>query len=329
MQTKIWIYGEIQNSEIHPVVFEILGKASELSVCFDEKASVEVIVIGHVEKVLLDDLEINGADIIRIVDDVSLKQYSPISNISILTNLAEKYKPDIFLFGSTGVGKSLGPSVAARLKTGMAAHCIDLRINNNKQLVSDVPAFGGNVIGEILCPNTTPQMASIKPGVFEKKQVASNKATILKEELVNLLDTLDLSGIEHVREVKTLPSGVLLSKANIVVCGGFGVANSEGWSLINNIANKLGGAVACTRPLVDAGFASEDQMVGTSGCNVKPEVYLGFGISGAAHHLCGMSSSKHVININKDKKASVFSYSDICIVEDAIAILQELDNIIK
>lgn len=328
MKKKIWVYVEHHNEKVSPVSLELLSKAAHLAKVFKEGATVSAVVLGDKLDDVCFELTNSSVDMVYAISDSRLKDCSPWYVVPVIASMAEKHQPEIFLFGATASGNVIGPSVAARLKTGMAAHCVNLEINDKEQLVADVPAFGGKVISEILCPDNMPQMASIKPGIFDRDDNENCRTEVLVESYTEILDKIDSSRLQHIKDVEIVPSGISLARADVVVCGGFGVASEEDWKLLKSVANKLGAAIACTRPVVDSGLGSDSQMIGTSGCSVKPKVYLGFGISGATHHICGMNSTGFVINVNKDKDAGVFNYSDVCLVEDAHKVLSFLDQIL-
>jgi len=329
MEKKIWVYIEHHNGKVEPVSLELLSKATDIAGGYKDGASVEAVILGDDLQDALAELATSGANSIYAIENKCLKEYSPWTYVPVITQVVTKHKPDLFLFGATAMGNVVGPSVAARLKTGMAAHCIDLHINPQEQMVANVPAFGGKVISEILCPDNLPQMASTKPGIFEKKSFDQHEVKVIKEDISEVLEQIDLSKLKHITDVEVTPEGVGLNKAELVICGGFGVAVEKDWKHIRNLAQKLGAAVACTRPVVDSGLAKENQMIGTSGCSVKPKVYLGFGVSGATHHVCGMNTTGYVITVNRDKAANIFKYSDLCIVDDADKILASLDEAVK
>ena len=241
----------------------------------------------------------------------------------VITKLVKRENPDIFLFGATAIGSELGPTVAARLKTGVAAHCVDMRIDENENLIADVPSFGGKILGEILCPDTRPQMASVKPGIFVQGEEEQREPDIINIDVSEINPEefpLKAVGLEK-KEIE----GVPLDKAEIVFCGGYGLGSKENWDKLEKLASLLGGAAACTRPVVDEGWApGEHVMVGTSGKSIRPKAYIGFGISGATHHICGMKDSSLVISINRDKEAPIFEVSDAGIASDLNKILDEL-----
>lgn len=323
MTKKIWVYADIERNTVSDITLEILSKAQKLANQCNDATSVEVVLIGNFVEHLIPDLALAGADIVYLLEDPRLEFWSPSVYIPVLVELVSVYNPEVFLFGSTAQGENIGPGLAARLKTGMSAHCVDLQMDSHGMLVSYVPAFGGKVIGKILCPKTLPQMASIKPGVF-----INDKSTPKEERVVMFapksLDSIDFSKLKHVRNRYETISGVPITKAELVICGGAGLHCQEHWQMLERIAELSGGAIACTRPAVDLGWAQETSMVGTSGCNIRPELYIGFGISGATHHLCGINKAKYIVSINSDSEAPVFNVSDIKIVSDAGVILKKI-----
>lgn len=323
MKKKIWVFAEQVNSDLNRVTLELLTKARELAADLSGEVEIGAVLLGDNVKDLCKTIGNYGADTIYIAEAEELKLYNPMIYASIIAELVENEEPDIFLFGATAIGSELGPTVAAKLETGVAAHCVDMHIDENGLLVSLVPSFGGKIMGEILCPDTKPQMASVKPGIFVQGEEQEHEANIV---------TIDTSKIEN----KTLPlraikidkkevEGVPLEDAEIVFCGGYGLGSKENWEKLEKLAELLGGAVACTRPAVDEGWApGEHLMVGTSGKSIRPKAYIGFGISGAAHHVCGMKDSGLIININNDKNAAIFDVSDIGVVEDLNKVLDHL-----
>jgi electron transfer flavoprotein alpha subunit len=328
MSKKIWVHAEVVDDKIANVAFELLSKARELAEAMGGGTEVEATLLGSGLEKEAARLAEWGAATVYLAEDPDLRMYSPLTYVPILADLAAKHQPDIYLFGATATGSALGPAVAARLKTGTAAHCVDLRINEEKKLVSLVPSFGGKVIGEILCPGKNPQMASVKPGIFTKKDPAPVPLRIEKLD-PSSWKKLDAQGLKPVNVVRRPPQGLPLNEADVVVCGGFGIGSQENWQLLEKLAQYLGGATACTRPAVDEGWSGEHCMVGTSGQSIRPKVYIGFGISGATHHICGMNESGVVINVNRDAEAPIFQVSDVRIVSDVNGILPLLVEAVK
>lgn len=319
----IWVFVEHSNGKVLPVYSELMGKARELAGEMGPDVKVCGVVMGHKLGGIVEALKESGADKIYAVDDQRLGLYNPDYYGEAFKSLIETYKPDIVLIGATAIGSELAPTVAAKVKTGLAAHCIDLGLNEKKELLQVVPSFGGRVLGEIVTPNNRPQMASVKPGAFVRKAVSKGDGEVINCS-TQFLDQVK-SGIKTVGVYKEELKGLQVEEADVVVCGGYGVGSKENWELIEKLAYLLNGAVGCTRPALDEGWPrSEDCMIGTSGKSIRPKVYIGAGISGATHHICGMKDSVLIININKDKNAGIFDVSDIKVVGDAKKILDAL-----
>ncbi|MDR3264707.1 MAG: electron transfer flavoprotein subunit alpha/FixB family protein [Synergistaceae bacterium] len=329
MSKKIWVHAEVADGKILNVTFELLSRAQELAASLGGDTVVEATLLGSGLDGEAPRLAEWGARTVHLVDDPDLLMYSPVTYVSILSDLATSHQPDIYLFGATSVGAALGPAVAARLKTGMAAHCVDLRINDQGKLSAFVPSFGGKVIGEILCPDKTPQMASVKPGIFVKKDPVPVTAKIEKQDMSAWRGKLDTGSLKPVSVVRKPPEGLPLNEADVVVCGGFGIGSQENWKLLEKLAQYLNGATACTRPAVDEGWTEEYCMVGTSGQSIRPKVYLGFGISGATHHICGMNEAGVIISVNRDADAAIFQVSDFRVAADVNSILPLLVDAVR
>jgi electron transfer flavoprotein alpha subunit len=301
----------------------LLTKAKELAAAMPEETEIGAVLLGCNVKGSCETLANYGAEKIYLAEAEELGLYNPMLYAPVITKLVKQEDPEIFLFGATAIGSELGPTVAAQLKTGVAAHCVDLRINEKDQLVANVPSFGGKILGEILCPDTRPQMASVKPGIFVQGEEEQREPDIIE---------VDVSGIKAgelplkaVALSKKEIEGVPLDKAEVVFCGGYGLGNKENWEKLEKLAAVLGGAAACTRPVVDEGWApGEHVMVGTSGKSIRPKAYVGFGISGATHHICGMKDSGLVISVNRDEKAAVFEVSDAGAAADLNKVLDQL-----
>lgn len=320
---KIWVFAEYVNCTLDRVALELLTKAKELSAGLSGETEVAAVLLGSRARSACKVLAEYGAEKIYLAESEELGLYNPMLYAPIITNLVKREDPDIFLFGATAIGSELGPTVAAQLKTGVAAHCVDLRINEKEQLVANVPSFGGKILGEILCPDTRPQMASVKPGIFVQGEPEEREPNIIEEDVRGIkTEGLPLKAITlEKKEIE----GVPLEKAEVVFCGGYGLGCKENWEKLEKLASILGGAAACTRPVVDEGWApGEHVMVGTSGKSIRPKAYVGFGISGATHHICGMKDSGLIISINKDDKAAVFEVSDAGAAADLNKVLDQL-----
>ena len=328
MNKDIWIYIEQIEGKIANVSLELLGEAHRLKEQMQEPGKVVAVIIGSELDQLIPTLEEYGAEKIYVADDKRLKLYESQHYATIFQKLIEKEDPHILLVGATAIGTQLAPTIAGKVKTGVAAHSVELKIDQNDQLVAVVPAFGGKVLGDILCPNRRPQMASIKPGILDKPEKKKVETEIIKVDL-NFLNQVK-TNLKPLNLQREEPKGVPLEEADIVVCGGWGIGDKETWHYLEQIAEKLGGAVACTRPPVDEGWAAgEHLMIGTSGKSVRPKIYLGFGISGATHHVCGMKDAGLIISVNKDENAEIFKVSDYGIVGDVKKILPLLAEAVK
>lgn len=324
---KIWVYAEQSSGKLASVTLELLGKARELAAqCGEGKVS--AVLLGSGVEELADTLFDYGAETVYIADDVRLRLYQHTTYAPLITRLCKKEEPDIFLFGATALGSELGPTIAAQLNTGIAAHCMELKLDANGMLISVVPAFGGKILGDILCPGSKPQMASVKPGIFQKPEPAPIKGAVVRMDLSPLESAG--TGIKALQVCQEEPRGIPLEDAEVVICGGWGLKSAENWRLIEELAELLGGASACTRPVVDEGWApGEHIMIGTSGKSVRPKIYLAFGVSGATHHICGMKDSGLVISVNNDENAPIFEVSDYAISADLNKILPLLTEKIR
>lgn len=325
---KIWVYVEETLGEINKITLELLGKAEELAKAYHDEAEIGAVLltgkIGTKGKVL----ESFGANKVYVGEDNRLETYCHTTYAPVLAKLIEKENPDIFLFGATQIGSELAPTVAAIVKTGVAAHCVDMRINEDGLLVADVPAFGGKIIGEILIPKTRPQMASVKPGIFIIKESREGQTVTEKIDLEVLSKTNKRLTPLGTYVIKSAEKPI--EEADIIIAGGYGLGSMENWERLKELAELLGGAAAATRPCVDEGWAENEQiMIGTSGKSIRPKVYIGFGISGATHHICGMKDSGLILSVNRDQNASIFGVSDYYSVSDVNEIIPVLLNLVR
>ncbi|MDO4869530.1 MAG: electron transfer flavoprotein subunit alpha/FixB family protein [Bacillota bacterium] len=235
-------------------------------------------------------------------------------------------KPEVLLIGSTTLGEEVSAALGVRLKTGVAAHCVDIRADADGNPIFMIPAFGGKAIGEIMVPGAgpgKPAIATVKPDVFQDTGFTGCRTISMEAPAAG-----NEPGGFRITDLKPAETKAAdLSKARLILCGGYGLGSEESWQKLTRIAEALGGAAGCTRPVVDAGWgADEEQMIGTSGRSVKPEVYVGFGISGAAHHLCGIKDAGTIINVNQDRKAEAFAASDYIGEFDADKVLDALEK---
>jgi len=315
----IWVFAEQRGGELHEVSLELLGKARELA----DQANQKVIgvLLGHHVKPLAQKLLNFGADAVLLADDMHLENYRLLPYALVLESLIKTYHPEILLMGATALGVELAPRVAAKVRTGLSAHCIDLKLDSEGRLLQVVPGWGGGVIATISCPDHRPQMATVMPGTMKAPSPVERTGEIREIEVKPPNGDMGPEILEVKREK---PEELPLEKAGVVVAGGWGIGSEENWKLIEELASVLGGAVGATRPPVDEGWVEEGQMIGQSGKTVRPTLYIGIGISGVMHHVVGMDQSKHIITINSDSKAEIFETSDVIVVEDFKKIVPKL-----
>jgi 4-hydroxybutyryl-CoA dehydratase / vinylacetyl-CoA-Delta-isomerase len=315
----IWVYAGTKGGKIDPVSVELLGKALELGEI--AQAPVELCLLGHKVEKLAAQLEHLGAAAIRVVDDPRLGGFSSSVFAHVLGELIKKHDPQIFLFGAGTRNASLAARVAARVGTGLSAHCVDLKFEG-KNLVQTVPGFGGQLMANIICPDRRPQIATVTAGIF-RPAAQKEQATKVVQEKIQIPE-----GLKGVREMERPGAGSSedgeLTKAGVVVAGGYGVGSKENWTLVEQLAHALHGAVGATRPPVDEGWIPADRMIGASGKVISPDLYIAVGISGMMHHTVGVHGAKTIVAINSDPKAPIFATADYGIVGDLKEIVPAL-----
>ena len=315
----IGVFVEQRGGVLHNVGLELIGKARELADI--SQGTVSVFLLGRDISALSDELIALGADTVLLADSPLLEPYRLLSYTSVLAQACQTYHPDILLFGATRMGIELAPRLAARLKTGLSAHCIDLRLDSQGRLLQVVPGWGGGVVATILCPHHHPQMATVMPGVMKKLIPTKRSGKCIMLPVKEDLCTSGPKVLEvHIEEPKEMP----LEVADVVVAGGWGIGDRKGWVLLEDLATLLCGAVGATRPPVDEGWVSESRMIGQSGKTVKPRLYIGVGISGMSHHVVGMDESDCIVAVNTDPSAAIFEVSDVAVIGDYREILPPL-----
>ena len=280
-----------------------------------------------------------GADKVIVVDDPELKEYRTEPYAHALASVINEYKPEIVLVGATAIGRDLGPRVSARVATGLTADCTVLEIGDfpinpvpnqeqkHNQLLMTRPAFGGNTIATIACPDNRPQMATVRPGVMQKiDPIAGAKAEVIE---YNPGFTPNNKYVEILDVVKELSDTVDIMDAKILVSGGRGVGSAENFKILQDLADVIGGTVSCSRAVVDNGWLPKELQVGQTGKTVRPNVYFAIGISGAIQHTAGMEESDIIVAINKDETAPIFDVADYGIVGDLNKIVPKLTEELK
>mgnify|MGYP002286975581 CR=1 FL=1 len=328
----VYVFAQQVDNELSSIAFELLGKAKELAAPLN--TDVTAVLIGSDVKGLVDQLAEYGADKVIVVDDPELKEYRTEPYAHALASVINEYKPEIVLVGATAIGRDLGPRVSARVATGLTADCTVLEIGDfplnaipgqeqkHNQLLMTRPAFGGNTIATIACPDNRPQMATVRPGVMQKiDPIAGAKAEVIE---YNPGFTPDNKYVEILDVVKELSDTVDIMDAKILVSGGRGVGSAENFKLLQDLADVIGGTVSCSRAVVDNGWLPKELQVGQTGKTVRPNVYFAIGISGAIQHTAGMEESDIIIAINKDDSAPIFDVADYGIVGDLNKIVPKL-----
>ncbi|MHA2163693.1 MAG: FAD-binding protein [Candidatus Thorarchaeota archaeon] len=322
----VWVVCETNEGRLRSVSYELVAKARELAEMLAE--DVVAILLGHKIEGLAESLIHQGADKVLVVDHKNLAHYTTDAFTIAVTSLIAPRKPSIVLYGATGNGRDLAPRIAARLALGLTADCTGLDIDDERQLVQTRPAFGGNIMAEILCPYTRPQMATVRPNVFKPMEPdTSRKGEIEKVEISISPVQIRTRVLETVSEVSEGMRSV--EEAEIIVCSGRGIKDPSNLELPKQLAALLDAAVGGSRPIVDLGWLPPSQQVGQSGRTVCPKLYIALGISGAIQHLAGMTSSDVIVAINKDPEAPIFEIADYGIVGDIFQVVPEIIEALK
>ena len=335
----VYVFAQQVDNQVSSIAYELLGKAKELAEPL--KTEVTAVLIGSGVKNLADNLAEYGADKVIVVDDPELKDYRTEPYAHALASVINEYKPEIMLVGATAIGRDLGPTVSARVATGLTADCTVLEIGDfplvaipgkedeqlHNQLLMTRPAFGGNTIATIACPYNRPQMATVRPGVMQKiDPVKGAKAEVIE---FNPGFTPNNKYVTIKEVVKAVNDVADIMDAKILVSGGRGVGSPENFKILEDLAAVLGGTVSCSRAVVDSGWKPKELQVGQTGKTVRPNVPPPPPISGAIQHVAGMEESGIIIAINKDEDAPIFDVADYGIVGDLNKIVPQLTESLK
>ena len=332
----VFVFAQQVDNVISNIAYELIGKGKELAK--DLGVEVTAVLVGSDVKGLADQLAEYGADKVIVVDDPELKEYRTEPYTHAIASVIKEFKPEIFLIGATAIGRDLGPRVCARIHTGLTADCTKLDIGDfpmnpvpgretkHNQLMTR-PAFGGNTIATIACPDFRPQMATVRPGVMQKAPKEAGKKAVVTE--FNPGFTKNNKYVDILEVVKAVSNTVDIMDAKILVSGGRGVGSPENFKILDDLAEAIGGTVSCSRAVVDAGWKPKDLQVGQTGKTVRPNVYFAIGISGAIQHLAGMEESDIIVAINKDESAPIFDVADYGVVGDLNKIVPMLTEKIK
>lgn len=308
----VYVFIEQREGVIQKVAIELLGKARELADSLNEK--VVAMLLGYEISDKAQELIGYGADVVLCADERELVQYNTEPYAQAITQLVREYKPSVVLIGATTIGRDLGPRLSARLETGLTADCTGLAISDDRDLLMTRPAFGGNLMATIICKEHRPQMSTVRPGVMRAKPKDESRTG--KVENVRINFNREKFRVKILETVKEQKNKIDITEAKVLVSGGRGVGNAEGFEMLGKLAEVLNAQVSSSRAMVDAGVMPHDRQVGQTGKTVRPDLYLALGISGAIQHLAGMEESEFIIAVNKDKYAPIFNAADLGIVGD-------------
>lgn len=329
VKTKdLWVFIETDDAGCaRSVGLELLGPGRRLA--DQQQGKLVGVVIGHNTAAAQTSAAEYGADEIICVDAPEYGHYTTDAYTKAVCALVEQYGPTTMLIGATNAGRDLGPRVACRLNTGLTADCTALDIDEESgNMAWTRPAFGGNLMATILCPDHRPQLGTVRPGVFKKEQPQPGRtAPVLREDIRTAPEEISTELLEIIREAAG--EIVDLENAEIIVSGGRGLGGPEGFAPVRALASVLGATVGASRAAVDAGWIPHAHQVGQTGKTVGPKVYIACGISGAIQHLAGMSGSNVIVAVNKDPDAPIFNVADYGLVGDVHAILPVLTDLIK
>ncbi len=321
----LWVFAEQRGGKVQEVAFELLGEGRVLA----DRLGVELcaVLLGHQVKNCATTLFEHGADKVYVVDHPALAAYTAEPYAEAMSALIRKYKPEVLLAGATSMGRGFIARVAIQVNAGLTADCTELDVDMEKRLLLQTrPAFGGNIMACIICPDHRPQMATVRPKVFKQPVPVAGRGGQLIEESMTLKEPL----VKVVEVVNAMQNEVNVAGAEFIVTGGRGLGGPENFKLLAELADALGGAaVGASRAAVDAGWISSFHQVGQTGKTVRPKIYIACGVSGQIQHLVGMNSSDTIIAINKDPDAPIFGVADIGIVGDLFQVVPEMIKALK
>ncbi len=316
----IWVVGEVDGDTLSPVTKQMLGAAMALREHTGE--DVDLVLMGRGLAKAAEEGAKHGVARVYVADDEALEPYRTLTHAGVLTRLAEQRKPSIMLLAATPEGRDLAPRVAARLGTGLTAHALDFKVDEEGRFVQACPGFSGNAMVDICCPEHRPQMVTVRPGAFTAAVAGEGKAEIV--DVSGLVKGIEDPLTVLLRDVDPRAEQVDLPEARVIVAGGRGMKTKENFELLYELAELLGGSVAATRAACDEGWAPVYCQIGQTGITVQPRYYLAFGISGAVQHVAGVRGAEVILAVNTDGRAPIFDTADYGFVADAPAVARRL-----
>jgi electron transfer flavoprotein alpha subunit len=315
----VWILGDYRNYFQNRVTLQLIAKGKELAEDLDTE--VTVVVLGDQVHQYAMEYVAHGADVVMVAEHPDLRGYQVGAHAAVLARWAEEFRPEIFLAGATAFGRELFPRLAKRLHTGLSADCVALQVDSSGLLVQTTPAFGGELLADVVTPDHRPQMATVHPGVFQERPHNMEAAgRVIYPEVDRLPDVR----VTFVGSQPQQPHSINLEDAQVVIAGGRGVGSKEAFRLLFKLADFLKGEVGATRPAILAGWAEEDRLLGQTGKSVKADLLISIGTSGALQYVTGIQGAKTIIAINRDPHAPILKIADLGLVGDASTLLPML-----
>ena len=323
----VWVFIEQTDCTPAKVSWELLGVGSELAAALQVELC--AVVLGHNVEKLCQEAFSYGATKAYLVDEPVLHDYRTIPYLEAFCSLVDKYRPEVVLMGATGLGRDLAGAVATRLQTGLTADCTGLGIDEKKQLLQTRPAFGGNIMATIFCEQRRPQMASVRPHVMPMpERIEGATGDVVRERFSIEENNIPTRVLEIIDDASN-KDNVDISGAEFIVSGGRGMVSPDNFKILQELAEELGGVVACSRSAVDAGWMPVERQVGQTGKTVRPKIYIACGISGAIQHLVGMQDSDLIIAINRDREAPIFEVAKFGIVGDLFKVVPAITEHVR
>ncbi len=323
--SAIWVFADYRNYFQNRVTLQLLAKANDLASGLNTE--VWAVVFGDETGEFVAEYIAHGAHKVLVVEDSSLKQYSVEKYSALMEKFAREYEPEIILIGATSFGKEFAPRVAKRLNTGLTADCIGLEITPDGKLLQIAPSFGGNLIAEIITPDHRPQMATVRPGTFQEMPHNDNlRGEVVRRKMPEKMPADRLRLVAYERQPRR---DQRLEEAKVVVCGGRGMGSKAKFKKLLDLARLLSGEVGATRPVVYAGWADDETLIGQAGKHIKPRILFSFGISGAIQHTAALTDADFIIAVNKNPNATMMKMADVAAVADANQVCSALIRALK
>lgn len=327
----VFVFAEQRDRKVQKVALELIGKGKELAK--DLHTEVTAVLLGRDMADEAKKLCYAGADKVIYADDDLLDVYMTEPYVYTMHKIITEKKPEVVIYGATAIGRDMAPRVSARVHTGLTADCTGLTVEADEEdpeklnLMMTRPAFGGNLMATIACPNHRPQMATVRPGVMQAAKYSEQNPVKVEEYKIEI--PKECKNVEILDVTKIIQQRMNIEDAKVLVSGGRGMHGPENYPMLEELADLLGGTIAASRAAVDAGWVPKDRQVGQTGKTVRPNLYIACGISGAIQHLAGMEESDFIIAINKDETAPIFDIADVGIVGDIFKVVPLLIEELK